>query len=383
MRVLIVKKGLARIGGSESHARTLARHLAARGHAVSLVGLRPPWRRAGLDDADEFQDGPVRVTLLTARYGALGSALDSLAPTDFLDERRLARLASGADVVHCFAREYARPAERVARGVAAAFVETPLAHPAQFLGGGGAADVARYRRADALCAMTNWERNWYAARGVDRSRVHVTGVGAIFDAPLPEREPDPATVLFVGRREAYKGFPALARAMHHVWSARPDARLVVIGQRAWHAPFTDLALVALRDPRCVDLGVVDEAAKAAAYARSAVVALPSRHETFGQTILEAWLARRPVLAGDIPPLREVVDGAGVLVPQEPRAIADALLALFADVPRARALAARGHARATTRFAWPAVAERVERAYEAARGADLDVSPSGDIIAERR
>lgn len=360
LRIAILKKGVSSIGGSESHARALARALARRGHAVRVVGLRPPWARAGLPRTDAFEDDGVRVRLVPARFGRLGAALDALAPTELLDVA-LARAAVGeADVVHCFAREYAGAAERLAREGGAALALTPLVHPGQPFGGASPGDVARYRRADAVCAMTRWEAEWYVARGVARERVHVTGVGPVLE-PVPGA-PDPATVLFVGRREPYKGYAALARAASLVWRARPDARFVVIGQPAWHAAVTDRALPALRDARWVDLGLADERAKAEAYARCTVLCVPSRHETIGQVYLEAWLARRPVIAGDIPPVREVVDGAGLLVRQDPREVARAVLRLIADPEAADALGRAGYERVTTTYTWDAVAERVERAY---------------------
>jgi phosphatidylinositol alpha-1,6-mannosyltransferase len=363
LRVLILKKGVSTIGGSESHARALARTLAARGHEVSLVGLRPAWPRAGLEREAEFQEGGARVLLLPARYGAAGVAIDGLLPTALLDESVLRERVGAVDVVHAFAREYATIAERFARERGAAFVETPLVHPGQAFAGAGAADVRRYRRADAVLALTEWERGWYLARGVASERAHVTGVGPILGT-LPSREPERGTILFVGRREPYKGYLALARAAPLVWRACPEARFLIIGQQPWHAPLTERA-APRADPRWVDLGVADEQAKAAAFAACTVFCMPSRHETFGQTYLEAWLARRPVIAGDIPPLREVVDGAGVCVPQHAGAVADAILALLADPTRARALGARGYERATSRYTWDAVTARVEAAYEAA------------------
>lgn len=362
MRVAILKKGVASIGGSESHARALAKALVRRGHDVRLVGMRPPWRRPGLPEGDSFVDDGVPVTLLPARFGPVGAALDALAPTELVDVARAREAIGEVDVVHSIAREYAGVAERLARERSAAFVVTPLVHPGQPFGGAGAADLARYRRADAVCAMTAWEAEWYVAHGVARERVHVAGVGPVL-SPVA-REPEPATVLFVGRRERYKGYDALARAAPLVWRARPDARFLVIGQRAWHAVLTDRALAALGDPRWVDLGVADEGAKAEAYARSTVCCVPSRHETIGQVYLEAWLAHRPVIAGDIPPLREVVDGAGLLVPQDPAAITAAILRLFAEPETARRFAERGYERVTTRYTWDAVAARVETAYRA-------------------
>src|SRR5206468_1088082 len=165
------------------------------------------------------------------------------------------------------AREWATPFERAARGAGAAFVETPLAHPGQRFSGDGPADVARYRRDDAVLALTEWEASWYRARGAHH--VHVTGIGPVIES-IAEVDPDPATILFVGRKERYKGYHALRNAAPIVWRERPDARFVAIGQRSWR----DLGAQPLSDPRWRDLGVVDEHTKADAYARATVLAMP-------------------------------------------------------------------------------------------------------------
>ena len=175
---------------------------------------------------------------------------------------------------------------------------------------------------------------------------------------------DPATVLFVGRKERYKGYHALRDAAKIVWRSRPEARFVAIGQDAWTARLERR----WKDARWVDRGIVSEAQKAEAYARATIFAMPSVHETFGHTYLEAWYAWRPVIAGDIPPLREVVrDGVdGLLVPQDPSAIARAILTLLGDTTRARRMGESGRFRLQERWTWDLVAERTERAYEAAR-----------------
>jgi glycosyltransferase involved in cell wall biosynthesis len=368
MRIVIAKKLLSSVGGSEVVARQLGHALAARGHEVTCIGLRPAWPRPGIPDhVAGAMDGPahavegaLRYVYLPPRLGRLGAAIDGLLPTSLADPSALAALLEGTDVVHVIAREWAGPLEWAARRVGAAFIETPLAHPGQRFSGAGAADVARYRRDDGVIALTEWEAAWY--RGCGARRVFVTGLGASIDAP--PRTADPATILFVGRKERYKGYHALRDAAKLVWRERPDARFVAIGQHAWHARFDR----ALGDPRWVDLPVVDEGTKAEAYARATVLAMPSDHETFGHTYLEAWAAGRPVIAGDIPPLREVVrEGVdGWHARNDPADVARVVLAAIADPGRAAAMGAAGRERVRERWTWPAVAARTEEAYAAAR-----------------
>lgn len=365
MRVVIAKKLLSTVGGSEAQARALAAALRDRGHDVTLVGLRPVYRRAGIPqqvyDAPggdvTVEDGGLTYRFIASRAALLEGAL----PLSVVGSERLRPAIAGADVVHCLAREWAGPYERAARATGAAFVETPLVHPGQLFSGDGAADLARYARDDAVLGLTEWEADWYRAHGARRAVV--TGVGPILSAALPLRAPERAEILFVGRKERYKGYDALRLAARLVWQERPDAQFVVIGQRRFLGP------APLADPRWSEPGIVSESRKAEAYARATIFAMPSDHETFGHTYLEAWCAGRPVIAGDIAPLREVVrEGIdGLHAANEPRAIADAILALLADPARASAMGAAGRARVGERFTWPVIAALTEAAYTAARG----------------
>jgi len=350
VRIVIAKKTLSTVGGSEVFARSLDRELRALGHDVTLVGMKPAWSRPGIA-ADR------RSVFLSVRGGRIGAAIDGLLPTSLVDERDLRRVIASADVVHSIAREWVTPLERAARAEGAAFVETPLVHPGQPFSGNTEGDIARYRRDDAVIALTEWEAAWYRERGAQN--VHVTGIGPNL-LPLPPVEREPATILFVGRKERYKGYHALRDAARIVWRERPDARFIAIGQAAWTARFSRTPV----DPRWQELGVVSEEDKALAYARASIFAMPSDHETFGHTYLEAWWAGLPVIAGDIAPLREIVrEGVdGLNARNESRAIADAVLTLLRDPKRAAAMGESGRARVDSVFTWPVVARKTEAAY---------------------
>ena len=360
MRVVIAKKLLSTVGGSEALARGLATALLLRGHDVSLVGLRPPWRRPGIPEAAYRSRGDSTIVESGLRFTFLGtrfSAIDSLFPTSLVRPARFREAVAGANLVHSIAREWAGQLERAARDEGAAFVETPLVHPGQPWSGAGSGDLRRYRRDDAVLALTEWEAAWYRERGVEQA--FTTGAGAVL-APLPAVPADPATVLFVGRKERYKGYDALRAAAPLVWRVRPDARFVLIGQTRFMSPRP------LADPRWDERGVVSEADKAEAYARCTLFCMPSEHETFGLGYLEAWHAGKPVIAGGIPPVREIVrEGQdGLHVANSPGPIARAILELLGDPERARQMGARGRERAA-RWTWSAVAERTEEAYRAA------------------
>src|SRR5258706_16239574 len=71
------------------------------------------------------------------------------------------------------------------------------------------------------------------------------------------------------------------------------------------------------DERIVEIERATSMERSAAFDACDVYAMPSLHETFGIGYLEAWLHEKPVIGGDIPPLRQgITNGVdGFAVPQ--------------------------------------------------------------------
>lgn len=128
------------------------------------------------------------------------------------------------------------------------------------------------------------------------ARVALGGVG--FAPPTSPPDPDrfcrdrgiaPGYLLYAGRREEAKGvgdlFALYARVRDEVDGVPP---LALMGSG-------DLAVPPAIAPHVIDLGFVPDADKLSAFAAASVFVHPSRLESFGMVLLEAWLAGTPVL----------------------------------------------------------------------------------------
>lgn len=188
---------------------------------------------------------------------------------------------------------------------------------------------------------------------------------------LPERY-----LLFVGSVEPRKNLPVLLEAVRRLHAAKLGAPpLVLVGPPGW-GPTLDLA--GLPAGSMIIAGYLDAEQLRATVAGAGVLCFPSRYEGFGLPPLEALAAGTPVVAADIPTVREVTGallapadspsgspsaGSPVrLVRQADRDsfaddLAEAILALLSSPGDAEA--GRTHARA---FTWRRTAELTAAVY---------------------
>ena len=380
MKVLFTKRAYAPMGGSESLTYQWATRLAARGHDVRVVCGQ------AFDERPRFEDRGVDVIQVKPRGGFLGHVADASTLVDLMRVEQLERYAEDRDLIHNVGREYLDSSLSVADELDLPIVLTPLAHPGQFHGGDTPADFLRYRRASVITTMTDWERSWFGGLGIDPFRVITTGMGANAlrshdGAGFRARHRIPAdapVILYVGRRERYKGYIHLLDAAELVWQRHNEARFVFIGVPGFYGAMVD-EFARYTDDRIIEIERAGAAEKSAALDACDLYAMPSVHETFGIGYLEAWLHEKPVIGGDIPPLREVIAHGvdGLLVAQKVAEIASAVTRLLDDPALRGEMGRAGNAKLHERWDWDRVMDRVEDAHRRAAGAHL---PADEALA---
>jgi len=171
-------------------------------------------------------------------------------------------------------------------------------------------------------------------------------------------------LLCVGRLIPIKGHLVLLRALAQARSRVPNVSLDVAGR----GPLAPALKAYVRELGLEDavrfLGYV--APVEAAIEGAAIVVVPSLGEGFGMVALEAMERARPVVASAVGGLPEIVaDGeTGLVVPAaDANALADAIVALTGDLPRAAEMGRAGRARALKQFTPLRCVERVEALYE--------------------
>lgn len=287
-------------------------------------------------------------------------------------EAALGRIATqtGADLVFVPFPELAARALPVP-SVVVVFDVGPLVAPALFTRAKRARfvlDQARVCRAATrvVCVSNATLIALHGAVGVDPAKCEVIGAAAQLRLPAYSRIGDDADpyVLYVGTLLTHKNVPTLVKAFSGEPVRRPG-RLLLAGP-ATTTERRDLdALVATLGVagRVQHRGWVPVEELARLYASAWAVAVPSLHEGYGLPVLEAMGAGAPVVASDIPSIREVAGDAVAYVsrPLDPDGWRAALGRLFDDPVERESLARRGLQKAAT-YSWETVAEQLARLF---------------------
>lgn len=180
---------------------------------------------------------------------------------------------------------------------------------------------------------------------------------------IPREAP---VVGFVGRLTRDKGIPELLDAYDRLRPEFPDLRLLLVGGYEDGDPIDPLLRKRIEiDPQIIQSGFVQEIEPY--YQVMHVLVLPSYREGFGNVILEAYAAGKPVVATRATGVVDAVIDAvtGILVPiGDPKELANALALVLKDKALAARLGNAGRERVLREFRQELIWEALLEEYRA-------------------
>jgi glycosyltransferase involved in cell wall biosynthesis len=358
-------------GGVERCAYELTKRLASKGHQVKVitqlrVGGSPP--REVTSEGIEVVRFPVKSYLLEAPRG-FGAAFKVLFE-DF-DVLHAHGMTPGVtDLGVFFARIRKKP------------VVVTYHNDAETLEGGNIGKIANTQYsfiASLVVSMSNFviaSSRSYASTSYPlktfKDKVTIVPMGVDyrkFSAPIPEEknEKDIKRLLFVGQLKEYKGVDTLLHAVKIIAREyKKEVYLTIVGTGPEMDSLKERVGKLGIKRRVMFAGNVSDEALLGYYKSSDIFILPSksRREAFGLVLLEAMSAGIPVIASDIPGVREVVkDGGGILAqPEKPRSFADAVLYLIEHRSEYQKIVKKGMAFAKARD-WDMIADIYEDIFK--------------------
>jgi len=376
------------IAGGERWLLTLAKELVRRGHRVRVA----PAAGSALADAVLTSPAGLRVLPVTygrghrqlasarALFGALRDDPPQLIHTTADTDRTAGALAARRLGARCVTSVHS--CQSIQRNPFHWWRNRALIHhflPVSHAG------VDWLRRRDRLPAS----KVTVVPNGIDAARVAVSDPAEA--RARVRRELGIAADAFVGlslgRLTRFKGHDILIRAVPAILREVPEAVFVLAGEGERRADLT--AQIAALGGSEADapvrlLGARDDVA--ALLAACDLVIHPSRDgggEACPLAVIEAMAGGKPVVASAVADLPRMVGGdknasasaggdanatAGLLVPPEdPTALARAMIALARDADSRQRLGAAGRARFAARYTAAAMADAVEKVYRAVLG----------------
>ena len=375
MRILLANEEFTKASGSALYFIEVAGELARRGHELAFLtgatdapeDLSGPWTHYAAPKAlgfvhqsDSAALRPVRTALEEFRPEVIYThqVLNPAVVSRFVDAAPTVRFAHGIRLTCPTGRRLPET-----RDVICEYRFSPLCYLHAFTQRcmprrpdtalRVLLDVARnrrqHRRMKKIVAPSGFVRDLLVRNGFAPAEVAV--IPYFTDLPdEPYAEPEPRTVLFVGRLEPEKGVELLIDAL----ALLPESsRLDVVGT----GPSEDSVRKKARDAEGkVEVrlhGWVDNPGLIPFYRRASVLAFPSVWpETFGIVGLEAMAHRRPVAAFDVGGVREwLTDGETgyVVARKDVAALAERIGRLLKDRNLARRFGERGRGIVEERF----------------------------------
>ncbi len=377
-------------GGGEKYALDLCKALEERGHSTAVI------TRNGYPAVDKpFADAGIAVGHLPLR-----GALDILSP--LVLSRILDRL-EGPVVVHVHNFKDALVALRARRLMKSdrrrglrVVCTRHLVRPAKT----GRLDRGTYRDLDALIFVSDAARAAFMATA-PADLNNDPRICVIRNAiPLPKNNSDQKSresianvvwtrhgasaptvsanasekselsekfrFIFAGRIAPEKGLDVLVEAFRRVECARPGAAALTVcgtGDSRTVMPIVHTTRAPELDGKVTWAGHLDDISAVIARADAGVV--PSRApEAFGLAALEFMAAGIPVIASEIGALPEVIGPDGILVsPEDPAALADAMLRLIDSPELCARLGEAGKRRAAENFVYDKFVDSLIAVYE--------------------
>ena len=374
MKILQVNHFLSPLhgGGSIDVISNLSKHLAKRGHEVTIFTTDFELDKAYIKSLDSVRVVPFHCI---ANIGLM-----LISPTM---KKQLKKEINNFDVIHMhnfrsyqniiaqhYAKKYGIPYVLQAHGSVLPFFQKQILKKLYDRMWG----YETLRNASKVIAVTPVEAEQYNKMGIDEDKIEIVpnGIDLLEYNNLPRRgefreryslRDDEKIVLYLGRLHKIKGIDLLIEAFSDLIEKLDDVRLVIVGPDDGYLSTLKKQITDLKiGDKILFTGPLYEMDKLKAYVDADVYVLPSMYEIFGITVLEACACGTPVIVTDRCGIMDFVDKVGYVVEYDKDQLRDSIFRVLSDEGVKRRFGEDGKALVKEHFGWDNIVSDVEKIY---------------------
>jgi|Deesub1362A_J573_1020465.scaffolds.fasta_scaffold01100_3 glycosyltransferase involved in cell wall biosynthesis len=223
-------------------------------------------------------------------------------------------------------------------------------------------------------ALTRIEAEQYKKMGIKEDKIEIVpnGIDLAEYENLPEKgrfrrkygiRDDEKIILYLGRIHKIKGLDLLVSAFADLIKEIDNVKLVMVGP--------DDGFLSILKSQIEKLGVSDKVLltgplydgdKLEAYIDADIYVLPSRYETFPNTVLEALACGTPVIITNRCGIADIVRKVGYVVRYDKNQLKKKILRFLTNPQLRNAYSKKGKMLVKEKYDWSRIVERIEKIY---------------------
>ena len=361
-------------GGSINVAYSLSKHLAKRGHKVTILTTDFEFDKEYVKTIENEGVEVIQfhcianIGLFLFSPGMKRWLKDNIEKFDIIHMHNYRSYQN--NVVYRFARKFDVPYILQAHGsILPFFAKKRLKRVYDWVWG-----YKLLKYASQLIALTNTELQQYQKMGVPKEKIEIVpnGINLSEYENLPERgkfrkkygiNDDEKILLFLGRIHQIKGIDLLINVFADLTKKLDDLRLVIVGPDDGYLATVKKQIDNLNiGNKVLVTGPLYEPDKLEAYVDADVYVLPSRYETFPVSVLEACACGTSVIVTDRCGIADSVDKIGYVVEYDKSQLTDTILDLFGSGELRAGLGKKGKKLVKGEFNWDKIVKKFEDVY---------------------
>ena len=222
-----------------------------------------------------------------------------------------------------------------------------------------------YSNADAIICYTSEMKEEMENWGIRTENVRIihNGVNTEFFRPLNNNDKE-YDIIWVGRYVPGKGIEFLIQSLSELKKEFKDFKVLMIGSGPLKKSIEEMVIKSNLTNHITFIEKISNDDLLYYYNKSKLFVLTSIEEGVPRTILEAMACGLPVVCSDLPQLKTLIDGSGILVPKKDGiSIANAIMKILNDDKFYERLSMNARQKIITKYSWEDTVTKTIQLYE--------------------